>query len=36
MASRWLACFVEIDASGDGQIDRREWEAYLRKAAEKK
>ena len=32
----WLARFAEIDANGDGRIDRREWEAYLRKAAEKK
>ena len=32
----WLARFAEIDANGDGQIDRREWEAYLRKGTEKK
>ena len=32
----WLAHFAEIDTNGDGQIDRREWEAYLRKTAEKK
>ena len=32
----WLARFAEIDTNADGQIDRREWEAYLRKSAEKK
>ncbi len=32
----WLARFAEIDTNGDGQIDRREFEAYLRKSADKK
>jgi Ca2+-binding EF-hand superfamily protein len=32
----WLARFAEIDTNGDGLIDRREWEAYLRKTVEKK
>ena len=32
----WFARFAEIDANGDGRIDRREFEAYLRKTAEKK
>jgi len=32
----WLARFAEIDANGDGQIDRREWEAFFRRSAEKK
>jgi Ca2+-binding EF-hand superfamily protein len=32
----WLAKFAEIDTNGDGLIDRREFEAYLRKTMEKK
>ena len=32
----WLANFADIDTSGDGRLDRREWEAFLLKSAEKK
>lgn len=31
----WSGRFAAIDANGDGRIDRMEWEAYLRKKAEK-
>ena len=34
--SPWLARFAEIDTNNDGRLDRREWEAFMRKATEKK
>ena len=32
----WLASFADIDANNDSRLDRREFEAYLRKTVEKK